>query len=187
MARGDFASQPQQIGFLRRLVTAYRGVHTVWALARDIVFRQMQCQPKAKAQHALAIARWVQQNITYANEGDEQFQTPLATLRFKYGDCDDFTSLTAALVESLAIPCQLVAVAWADKLTLPFGQRSKGPWATVFGPETFRHIFPTALIPAGGRFVPMPLDSTLDQSVETLTNPVQLAIARGVMPRILVL
>lgn len=189
MVRADFSSQAEQIRCLRKMVTAYRGVHSVWALARDIVFRQMQSQPKNKAQHALAIGRWIQANVTYANEGDEQFQTPLATLRFRYGDCDDFTTLTAALCESLAIPCQLVAVAWADPIKIAgAGQPSRGPWAAVFGPSTFRHIFPLALVPAaGGAFVSIPLDSTLDLPIDYLTNPVQLAIARGIKPRLLVL
>ncbi len=186
MRRAQFATQADQVAFLRQLVGAYRSVHTITALARDIVFRQYHCRPKAKLSHAVSIARWVQQNITYVNEGEETFQTPLATLRFGYGDCDCISVLIASLCESIGIPCQLVAVAWADPLPL-FGRRSVGAWLKVFGPETFRHIFACALVGAGGKTRRVPLDATLDQPVERLTNPVLLAAARGVRPRTLVL
>jgi Transglutaminase-like superfamily len=186
MRRAQFGSQAEQVGFLRQLVTAYRSLHTITALARDIVFRQHNCLPKRKLCHALAIGTWVQQNITYVNEGEETFQTPLATLRFRYGDCDCTTTLTASLLESIGIPCELVAVAWADPVRL-FGRPVRGPWGKVFGRESFRHIFPRALVPDGGRIRRVPLDATLDHPIEMLTDPVALAAARGVRPRTLVL
>ncbi len=186
MRRGQFGTQADQVAFLRQLVTAYRSLHTITALARDIVFRQYNCQPKKRLTHAVALGTWVQQNITYVNEGEETFQTPLATLRFGYGDCDCMTVLIASLAESIGIPCELVAVAWAEPLAL-FGRRSSGAWVTVFGPSTFRHIFPRALVRAGGKMRRVSLDATLDQPVEWLTNPVLLAAARGVRPRTLVL
>lgn len=186
MRRAEFSGQAEQVAFLRELVQAYRSLHTITALARDIVFRIYNCPPKRKLLHAVALADWVQKNITYVNEGEETFQTPLATLRFGYGDCDCMTTLLASLLEAVGIPCELVAVAWADPVRL-FGRPVRGPWGRVFGASSFRHIFPRAVVAAGGQTRRVPLDPTLDQPVGRLTNPVTLAAARGVRPTTLVL
>jgi transglutaminase-like putative cysteine protease len=186
MRRAQFDSQAEQIGFLRKLVTAYRSTHTISALARDIVFRQASCPPKKKGAHALAVAGWVQRNVTYVNEGEETFQTPLATLRFGYGDCDDLTTLIASLVESLGIPCELVALGWAERERL-FGRPVAAGWANVLPTATYRHIFPRAVISSAGQVLRVPLDATLDQPVEWRTDPVALAASRGVKPTTLVL
>ena len=186
MRRAEFDSQQEQVAFLRQMVSAYRSTHTISSLARDIVFRQYQCRPKRRLAHAVALAHWVQQHITYVNEGEETFQTPLATLRQGYGDCDDLTTLIASLVESLGIPCELVAVAWAEPSPL-FGRKVAAGWTKVFSEERYRHIFPRAVISGGGRVRRVPLDATLDQPVQLMTNPVLMAAARGVKPRTLVL
>jgi transglutaminase superfamily protein len=187
IGRAQFGSQAEQVAFLRQLVEGYKSTYTIAQLARDIVFRQRQCPPKKKACHALAIASWVQDNITYVNEGEETFQTPLHTLRVGYGDCDDFTTLIGAFLESLGIPVELVAVGWAGD-ELPFGQKASGPWRTLFAQESFRHIFPRARIsgPQGTRR--LPLDATLSAPVSALTDPIELAKSMGVSsPRVLVL
>lgn len=176
--RKSFATQAEQVKYLRQMVAAYRGTQGIRSLARDVVFRVLQLPPKRRAAHAVGIASWVQGRITYVNEGDETFQTPIETLRSGYGDCDDFSTLIAALCESLGVPTELVALEWGGT-RLPFGFWVGGQ---------FRHIFPRAIVPGpDGRPLRLPLDATLDQPVEALTDPVLIAVRRGVRPRTLVL
>lgn len=161
------ASQPDQVAFLRAMVDRYRANQLVREKAVDIVFREAKCAPKAKACHALAIGGWVQRNVTYVNEGIETFQTPVRTLTWRYGDCDDFTTLVCSLLESIGIRSELVALSWRGQ---------------------FRHIFPRAVVAgAGGKLVRIPLDATLRQPIAELTNPVAMAIRRGDHPEVLAL
>lgn len=156
--RVTFGSQPEQILFLREMVNEYRGVAAIRARARDIVFRQYNCPPKDQACHALAIAQWVQNNITYVNELPETFQTPTTTVATGYGDCDDFTSLICALCESIGIETELVGMEWDGY---------------------FRHIFPRAIIDTDEGEVRMPLDATLSRPVSDLADPITLWLERG--------
>lgn len=190
MRRGQFADQREQVEYLRQMINAYRSTYSIIELARDIVFRQSQCKPKQKACHAVALAGWVQRNVTYVNEGEEQFQTPLHTLRAGYGDCDDFSTLIGALVEAVGIPSKLVAVAWGkpgQANPVAFGQRVAGWWRGLFKNEQFRHIFPRAVVATRAGIRGIPLDATLDQPVEQLTDPIAMLRARGLTPTMLVL
>lgn len=159
-------SQPEHVLYMRRIVDAYRRSTAVRQLAVWIVFHWAGCPPKRKARHALAIARWVQRSILYVNEGQETFQTPLATLRLGFGDCDDMTILICALCEAIGIPTQIVAMQWAG---------------------SYRHVFPAAVILlVGGRPLSLALDATLRAPVGK-ANPVALSIRRGQRPRVLVM
>lgn len=157
-----FNSQEEQIAFLRKMVDRYKGNDLIAEKARHIVFDESHCPPKDKLCHVTAIARWVQKNVIYVNEGVETFQSPVRTLTYRRGDCDDFTTLIASLIESIGIPSQLVGVEWKGSM---------------------RHIFPRALI--DGKRVP--LDATLNEDVGLYTNPIDISIARGDQPKVLAL
>lgn len=162
--RAEFGSVPEQLAFLRKMIDTYRG--TTWA--RELALELTKdCEHRNKACYALAIAKAVQARIRYVNEYPEVFQSPRRTWELRAGDCDDFTSLTGSLIESLGIPTEVVGM----KMPGP-GGRGKPAW---------RHVFIRALIDGpGGRRLPMPLDGTLRNTpVETLTNPITRAIARG--------
>lgn len=161
-----FGSQAEQVQFLRSMVDTYRELPAIRARARDIVFRQRGCLPKHMADQAIALASWVQDNVTYVNEMPEVFQTPAHTLYCRYGDCDDFTTLICSLLESIGIQSELVALEWDG---------------------AFRHIFPVACVPGrGGRTVRLPLDATLSQPVTDLPDPIKIARAKGYRLRIYV-
>jgi transglutaminase-like putative cysteine protease len=157
-----FASQREQIRYLRSIVNQYREVYPIRARARDIVFRQRGCAPKDKRCQALAIASWVQDNITYVEERPETFQTPTSTVSQGYGDCDDHVQLVCAMIESIGIESELVALQWPDD-----------------DGEYFRHIYARAVISEGGRTSRLPLDTTLGRSVYDLVDPIQVAVQRG--------
>ncbi len=163
--RAVFSSQRAAIDFLRDVVDQYRAAYAVRARARDIVFRQAQCRPRDQLCHAIAIGRWVQDNVTYVNELPEVFQTPTTTVATGYGDCDDFTVLICSLLESIGIASELVGLEWTEK-----DERGRPL-------KMFRHIFPRAIIP--GMRAPVPLDATLTTPIEQLTDPVKVARAMG--------
>lgn len=168
--RLTFSSQQEAIMYLRGIVDAYRGTYAIVARARDIAFRQAYCPPRDQLCQALAIARYVQQNVTYVAELPERFQTPTTTLAEKYGDCDDFTTTIAALCEAIGIETELVGMEW-------------GPPHDRY----FRHIFPRALIPQkGGRIFRLPLDATLTRPVDDRANPIEIALKQGANLRLFI-
>jgi len=158
----SFASQKEQVDYLRSVVNQYRGVYAIRARARDIVFRQRMCAPKDKRAQALAIGSWVQDNITYVEELPETFQTPTSTVAQGYGDCDDYVQLICSLLESIGIDSELVALQWPAE-----------------DGEYFRHIYAVACFAEKGREVCLPLDATLGLSVYDLTDPIRIAQLAG--------
>jgi transglutaminase-like putative cysteine protease len=105
----------------------------------------------------------VQDRITYVEEMPERFQTPTTTIAMGYGDCDDFTTLIASLLESIGIESELVGMQWSV------------PGEGKF----YRHIFPRAVVTQGGRVYEIPLDATERQDIYELMNPVEVALALG--------
>lgn len=57
---------------------------------------------------ARAMLAWVQSNVRYVNETNEQLQTPDYTLKVRFGDCDDMAVLLAAMATSIAVPWRFV-------------------------------------------------------------------------------
>lgn len=164
--RMRFTNQAEQIAFLRQMVSQYRANQLIREKAHEIL-EENDLSGRARALASLAIAEWVQENIRYVNEGIETFQSPVRTLTYRVGDCDDFTTLIATMLESIGIKTELVGLEWRGQ---------------------FRHIFPRAVLKnRENKTVRIPLDATLRQSVKVLTNPVAVSIRRGDKPSILVL
>jgi transglutaminase-like putative cysteine protease len=161
----SFSTQEEQIAFLRRVVEQYCGDHRIVSRARDIVFRQRCCAPKDKRCQAIALASWVQENITYVEEIPERFQSPTSTVSQGYGDCDDFVQLLAALLQAVGIEAELVAMQWTE---------ADGTY--------YRHIFTRAVFFEDGQEVRLPLDATMTGPVRNLVDPIQIAIDAGRMP-----
>lgn len=157
-----FGSQKEQVAYLRQVIENYRANYAIRTRARDIVFRQRGCRPKDKRAQALALASWVQNNITYVEEKPEIFQTPTSTIAQGYGDCDDHVQVLGAFLESIGLDARLVALQWADN---DGGSSEKS--------EYFRHIFVQGCFPEKGRYVCLPLDTTLARSVYDLTDPIE--------------
>lgn len=145
--------------FLRNGVLAYRHNPIVRRAAIDAV-RANSAPEKDKLSQAVAIATWVKQNCYYVHEPDEVFQTPENTLRELSGDCDDFTWLQCAMMESIGIPSKMNLV------------RIGGYW---------KHIYPSMIADRkdgkGKRNVP--LDATLTAWPEEFPSPEQIAREQG--------
>lgn len=165
--RMRFASQAAQVFWLRQMVNRYRTNQLIREKAVSII-REAGCPPKGRLCQMVAIARWVQVHVDYVNEPEETFQSPIRTLTWRAGDCDDHAALVATLIESIAIPSKLAALEWRGQ---------------------YRHIYPQGILMLGRGQPPrtIHLDTTLKTDVRKLTNPIAIAIKRGDNPRVLAL
>lgn len=86
---------------------------------RSLPIRQLALQivgsvsgHKNFAGEAAALCRWVQQNIRYTRDVNdvETIQTPLKTLDFGQGDCDDQSTLLASLLEAVGFQTRFLAI-----------------------------------------------------------------------------
>lgn len=165
----DFADLDEQLRFLRKMVSGpvvrmpngqYIGNYRAEPIIRELALTIIRdktggARQKDKKGQALSIGQWVQDNIYYVHELPERFQTALETLRLKAGDCDDSAQLTCALLESVGIQSQFCC------MQIDF---------------VWKHIFPCALLPNGAL---LPLDTTMDYSVDTVVNPPAWSESKG--------
>lgn len=68
-----------------------------------------QCDIPARDERgvARAVQEYVQHNVKYFRESPERFQSPLRTLQWGIGDCDDMAILLACILRSFRIPTRL--------------------------------------------------------------------------------
>jgi transglutaminase-like putative cysteine protease len=76
------------------------------------IFKQKGVPPRKWLAEISALHSWVRDRIRYVRdpEGVELVQTPEATLRIGQGDCDDKSTLLAAMLLATGHPCRFVAV-----------------------------------------------------------------------------
>jgi hypothetical protein len=97
-------SDRRKLKLLRELAQRYGGdPHLRWFTVNQILKPAGVQQRDYKGQ-AAALLKWVQQNIYYTNEPDEQVQTPWRTIKVRTGDCDDSSLLLASFAESIRMP-----------------------------------------------------------------------------------
>lgn len=94
---------------MRRFVRVFRVHPKIVELARSIVAAIPQ---KNYAAEAEALRAWVAQNIRYTQDvyDVETLQSPLVTLEMRQGDCDDQSTLLAALLNAVGHEARFVAV-----------------------------------------------------------------------------
>jgi transglutaminase-like putative cysteine protease len=99
-------------------------------------------RPRDWSGEARAIYEYVRDRIRYVGDvsGVETLQTPPVTMELEAGDCDDKSTLLAALLESINHPTRFVAT----------GYRA---------PQSFSHVYVETLL--GTKW--MPLDATTAQ------------------------
>lgn len=159
------------------MVNEFRAHPGIRQRAREIVWRIYRCDPSNQVEQALAIGDWVRRNIRYVREIPETFQTPVTTLATKFGDCDDFTTLTCSLLESVGIWSELVGLEWSE-------EGNDHPWwirALGLAPDEFRHIFARAKMPSGEV---VPLDGTLPTPIFDRVDPIELAAKNDMRVRV---
>jgi hypothetical protein len=92
-----------------------------------------------------AVLQWVKSNIAFRGEWAETVQTPLVTLQLRAGDCDDQSTLMAALLGSLGYKTRFKTVA-----------------ADPSAPYAFSHVYIEIFQRKSGQWIA--LDSTVPQS-----------------------
>jgi hypothetical protein len=85
-----------------------------------------------------AVLQWVKNNIAFRGEWAETVQTPLVTLQLHAGDCDDQSTLMAALLGSLGYKTRFKTVAADPSAPYAFShvyieiyQRKTGQWISL--------------------------------------------------------
>lgn len=145
-----------QIRYLRKGIDQWRG--RLWTRRLAVELIRDRCDEKDQLCQAITLAQAVRARLYYVNERPELFQIPSVTWWLGFGDCDDFTWLLGALIESVGIPVEVD------------GMKLNGKW---------KHVFPVAMIPVKGtaKRARIPLDATLKARLGT--NPVSLALRKG--------
>lgn len=95
-------------------------------------------EPRDYKAQAACILKWVQKNIYYVNEPQEQLQDPLYTIKVGFGDCDDMVILLCSMFQSIRLDWKFVLSAkgkngnpirWIEGDRLP----SKEPvWSHIY-------------------------------------------------------
>ena len=98
------------LNYMRQLTRRYKKSVSIRQLAFAIIDR-VRGHKNFSAQ-VRAIHAWVQSNIQYVKDinGVETLATPIKTLEFGKGDCDDQAVLLASLLESIGHPTRFVAI-----------------------------------------------------------------------------
>lgn len=91
-----------------------------------------------------ALFEWVKDNIEFRGENQETIQTPLITLQLGAGDCDDHSTLLAAMFQSLGYQTRFNTV------------------STGGDEDEFSHVYLEVQEKRSGQWIP--LDTTVRQS-----------------------
>lgn len=95
---------------MRQLVRQYKKTLPIRQLALSIIDRVRG--HKNFAAQVKAVHKYVRNNIRYVRDvnGVETLATPIKTLEYRAGDCDDQATLIATLLESIGHPTRFVAI-----------------------------------------------------------------------------
>jgi hypothetical protein len=107
--KGGKAGIEQTLKYMRDLKNAYKINPVVRGLAMSLVAQLPQKDYKSEI---LILTAYVKNQVRYTRDiaGVETLQTPLKTLEFGQGDCDDKSMLLAAMLESIGHHCRFRAV-----------------------------------------------------------------------------
>lgn len=100
--------------YMRKMVNEYKTDITIRELALKLIEHLPQ---KDFLSELNALFNFVKNSIRYVQDinGVETVQTPLKTLDYKQGDCDDKALLLAALLESIGHKTRFYAVGFAPR------------------------------------------------------------------------
>lgn len=176
-----------RISYLQRLVDAGKRDPHVYAFARRAISKRCGnawCTPEkdnlaeAKAVFGAVQAgrrgatgpdmaaarnlfRSIRRNVRYTSDiaAVDTYQKPSHTLALKTGDCDDYSTLTCAALQSIGIPCRFKVI------------RTKGA-------NDWNHIFPQAGFPRQNPKRWVSLDSSIDMPFGWEAPPKMVADSR---------
>lgn len=127
----------QTIRYMYGAVMGSEGVHSP-EIRRQALSIVQHVASRDQQGEITAILQWVKANIAFRGEYAETVQTPLVTLQLHAGDCDDQSSLMAALLGSLGYKTRFKTVAadptapWAySHVYIEIFQRKSGQWIAL--------------------------------------------------------
>lgn len=133
------AGTRETLNLMGGLVRKYKTAKAIRELALVI---SLNVPAKNWPREAAAVQTWVRANIRYTKDvsGVETLQSPIQTLRLRQGDCDDHSTLTAALLEAIGHPTRFIAVGFsAGRFNHVLTQTKIGPnWLAVETTENYR-------------------------------------------------
>lgn len=96
---------------MRNFVHLYKSDPSVRGLALELV---RSLPPKDRLNEIRVLFEYVRDNIRYVHDiaGIETLQTPPATIELEAGDCDDKSTLLAALLASIGYRSRFIAVGY---------------------------------------------------------------------------
>jgi len=110
--RMPYKNLDQVIGYMKDYYQTYK-IHPAIRKKAIAITKRITKDPRTNLPNrrnhqaiADAIYEWAKRNIAYTNDPDgvELLQSPVKTLKYGFGDCDDYTTLAATLMASLGIP-----------------------------------------------------------------------------------
>lgn len=130
------------VAHMKRIVAGDEGAANpqIRALAEQIISR---VPSRDYAGERNALFNWVKQTLKFRGEYGETLQTPIVTLQLGAGDCDDYSTLLASLLESIGHETQFKVIA-------------------INGSRQFSHVYIQVRDKATGQWIP--LDATVDQA-----------------------
>jgi transglutaminase-like putative cysteine protease len=78
------------------------------------VIREQEIPANNSRELARFLQKYVQQNVKFFREYPERWQSPLRTLKWGIGDCDDQAILLATTLRSFRVPVRLKFVRFVD-------------------------------------------------------------------------
>lgn len=102
----------QTVGVMRAMVQDYRTDPVIRRAAVDAIFNAPE---KGELAEARAVFALVRDSIRYVRDVHEveTLQSPVVTLLSRIGDCDDQSTLLAALLESVGYPTRFVVAGYS--------------------------------------------------------------------------
>ncbi len=161
---------PQVYAFTRRAVTKKCG--TKWCIDEKdnlseakAIFDAVRGSRPASSRGDLAAARnlfrQIRGSVRYTSDiaGVDTYQKPAHTLALKSGDCDDYSTLTCASLQSVGIPCRFKVI------------RTKGA-------NDWNHIYPQAGFPRQNPTRWVSMDSSVNMPFGWEAPPKMVAASR---------
>lgn len=107
----DAAGTKDTLTIMRSLVKRFKRDPMIREAAISLI---AQVQPRNWAGEARAVFEYVRDQIRYTRDVNrvETLQTPPVTMELEAGDCDDKSTLLAALLESVGHPSRFVAAGY---------------------------------------------------------------------------
>ena len=96
------------------VVLKYTGHPLLMQWASDFL-REYDVPERDPEALARAVQQYAQTHIKFFRERPERFASPLRTIEWGFGDCDDKSILIATLLRSFRVPVRLKFVRWEQK------------------------------------------------------------------------